>query len=238
MQPATSRSAVEPTSADPTVHTDPAVEADVGPTVGIDVEDPGAADKPRRGRPRSEEAERAILHATLRLLAEHQSITGLSVEAVAQEAGVGKATIYRRWPGKEALIIAAIEAAEVTPTVLAGRSLREDLVSVLENMRRQAIDKRGDGLMGVVAGEIRNHPELHRRYHEVVVEKRRAILRDLLQRGMDSGELRADLPMEVLMDLVTGPILVRKLVRENASLDPELPGQLADALLGGIRARS
>ncbi|GCD96331.1 TetR/AcrR family transcriptional regulator [Embleya hyalina] len=230
MQPATSRSAVEPTPADPTVDSDP--------TVGIDLDDPGAAEKPRRGRPRSEEAERAILHATWRLLAEHRSITGLSVEAVAQEAGVGKATIYRRWPGKEALIIAAIEATEVTPAALAGRSLREDLVSVLDNMRRQAIDNRGDGLMGIVAGEIRNHPELHRRYHEVVVEKRRAILRDLLQRGVDSGELRADLPMEVLMDLVAGPILVRKLVRENASLDPELPGQLADALLGGIRARS
>ncbi|OPC83187.1 hypothetical protein B4N89_21595 [Embleya scabrispora] len=225
MQPATSRSTVEPTAGP----TDPTVEAGV---------DPGAADKPRRGRPRSEEAERAILDATLRLLAEHRSVAGLSVEAVAQEAGVGKATIYRRWPGKEALIIAALEAAEVTPTVLAGRSLREDLVSVLENMRRQAIDKRGDGLMGIVAGEIRSHPELYRRYHEVVVEKRRAILRDLLQRGIDSGELRADLPMEVLMDLVTGPILVRKLVRANASLDPELPAQLVDALLGGIRARS
>ncbi|MGW1992357.1 TetR/AcrR family transcriptional regulator [Embleya sp. NPDC001921] len=218
MQPATSASAAEPLPDTTT--------------------EPGAADKPRRGRPRSEEAERAILDATLRLLDAHRSIAAISVEAVAQEAGVGKATIYRRWPGKEALIVAAVEAAEASPAVLEGRSLREDLILVLEHMRLQAVDKRGDGLMGMLSGEIRSHPELHRRYHEVVVEKRRAILRGLLQRGVDSGELRADLPMEVLMDLVTGPILVRKLVRENASLEPELPGQIADALLGGIRARS
>ncbi|MFI6580563.1 TetR/AcrR family transcriptional regulator [Embleya sp. NPDC050493] len=226
MQPATSASAAVPP-------VDPTAEPPVDP-----VADPGAVDKPRRGRPRSEEAERAILDATLRLLDEHRSIAAISVEAVAQEAGVGKATIYRRWPGKEALIVAAVEAAEAMPAVLKGRSLREDLVLVLEHMRLQAVDKRGDGLMGMLTGEMRSHPELHRRYHEVVVEKRRAILRGLLQRGVDSGELRADLPMEVLMDLVTGPILVRKLVRENASLEPELPGQIADALLGGIRARS
>ncbi|MYV98185.1 TetR/AcrR family transcriptional regulator [Streptomyces sp. SID3343] len=195
-------------------------------------------DKPRRGRPRSEEAERAILTATLRLLDEHRSIAAISVEAVAHEAGVGKATIYRRWPGKEALVVAAVEYAEVPLPTLAGVSLRDDLVTVLETLRLQAIDKRGDGLMGMVAGEMRQHPELHRRYHEVVVHKRRTLLRDLLQRAVDSGELRSDLPMDVLMDLVSGPILVRKLVRQDASLKPELPGQIADALLGGIRARS
>jgi AcrR family transcriptional regulator len=198
----------------------------------------GDSDKPRRGRPRSEVAERAILTATLRLLDEHRSIAAISVEAVAQEAGVGKATIYRRWPGKEALIVAAVEYAEVPLPTLAGVSLRDDLVTMLETIRLQAIDKRGDGLMGMVAGEMRQHPELHRRYHEVVVEKRRDLLRGLLQRGVDSGELRSDLPIDVLMDLVSGPILVRKLVRQDASLEPELPGQIADALLGGIRARS
>jgi AcrR family transcriptional regulator len=220
MQPATPESATT-TSAD-----GPPTPSEIPP------------DKPRRGRPRSEEAERAILTATLRLLDEHRSIAAISVEAVAQEAGVGKATIYRRWPGKEALVVAAVEFAEVPLPTLAGVSLRDDLVTLLETIRLQAIDKRGDGLMGMVAGEMRQHPELHRRYHEVVVEKRRDLLRGLLQRGVDTGELRSDLPMDVLMDLVSGPILVRKLVRENASLEPELPGQIADALLGGIRARS
>jgi len=194
--------------------------------------------KPRRGRPRSEEAERAILDATLRLLDEHRSIAAISIERVAHEAGVGKATIYRRWPGKEALIVAAIEAAEKPLPVLAGVSLREDLEKLLDALRLQAIDKRGDTLMAMFTGEMRRHPEVDRHYHEVVVEKRRALLRAVLQRGLDSGELRADLPMDVLMDLVTGPILVRKLVREDASLEPELPGQIVDALLAGIRAPS
>lgn len=196
------------------------------------------AAKPRRGRPRSEEAERAILDATLRLLDEHRSIAAISIEAVAHEAGVGKATIYRRWPGKEALVVAAIESAEKPPPHLSGVSLRDDLVMIIDTLRLQAIDKRGDGLLAMFAGEMKQHPELSRRYHEVVVEKRRELLRGVLQRGLDSGELRADLPMDVLMDLVTGPILVRKLVREDASLEPELPGQITDALLGGIRAPS
>ena len=60
------------------------------------------------GRPRSERAARAIIDATIDLLAEEGGVAGVSIEAVAARAGVGKTTIYRRWPNKEALIIDAL----------------------------------------------------------------------------------------------------------------------------------
>jgi AcrR family transcriptional regulator len=195
---------------------------------------PGAR---RRGRPRSEQAERAILDATLRLLDETRSVTALTIEAVAQQAGVGKATIYRRWPNKEALVIAAVEAAERPPPDVTGLPVREALVTLVEVMRRHALESRADGLLASILGEVKRHPELARRYHEVVVARRRDVMRGVLRRGVDSGELRDDVPVDLMMDLVSAPMLIRKLVLLDAELSPELPAQIVDAVLAGLASR-
>ncbi|WP_436774017.1 TetR/AcrR family transcriptional regulator [Yinghuangia sp. YIM S09857] len=186
-----------------------------------------------RGRPRSATVERAILETTLRLVGEHGSVGALSIEAVAQQAGVGKATIYRRWPNKEALVIAAVEAAEEPIPELAGESVREDLVRLLEAMRLNLVGQRGEGLVAMVLTEVKQHPELHRRYHEVVIERRREAMRVVLRRGVATGELRADLPVELMRDLLAAPMLIRKLVHET-DLPPELPAQVVDTVLRGI----
>lgn len=186
-----------------------------------------------RGRPRSATVERAILETTLRLIGEQGSVGALSIEAVAQQAGVGKATIYRRWPNKEALVIAAVEAAEEPIPELEGESVRDDLVRLLEAMRLNLVDQRGEGLVAMVLTEVKQHPELHRRYHEVVIERRREVMRVVLRRGIATGELRADLPVELLRDLLAAPMLIRKLIHE-ADLPPELPAQVVDTVLRGI----
>src|SRR5438552_17303325 len=80
------------------------------------------------GRPRSERAEKAIIDATLDLLVEEAGVAGLSIEAIAGRAGVGKTTIYRRWPNKEALIIDALASLKRPLPPVPGRSVREDLV--------------------------------------------------------------------------------------------------------------
>ena len=85
---------------------------------------------PPRGRPRSSEAERAILDATVALYAE-RGMAGLSVEAVAARAGVAKTTIYRRWPSKEELVLAAVTAARGPAPEPPGASVRDDLLFLL-----------------------------------------------------------------------------------------------------------
>lgn len=207
--------------------TDPAPADDGAPGTS---QVPGA--RPR-GRPRSAVAERAILDATMRLVAEQGSLAGLSIEAVAQEAGVGKATIYRRWPNKEALVIAALEAAEQPLPELPGDNVRDDLVLLLDAMRVNLIDARAEGLLSAVLGQVKQHPELGRRYHEVVIEKRREAMRDVLRRGIASGELRDDVSIELMKDLLAAPMLTRKLMQE-LDLPPDLPALIVDTVLAGI----
>src|SRR4051812_38737959 len=81
------------------------------------------------GRPRSERADKAIVDATLALLVEEGGVSGVSIEAVAARAGVGKTTIYRRWPNKEALIIDALAALREPIVEPRGQSVREDLIT-------------------------------------------------------------------------------------------------------------
>src|SRR5437879_4279834 len=82
------------------------------------------------GRPRSERAEKAIIEATLDLLVEEAGVAGMTIEAVASRAGVGKTTIYRRWANKEALIIDALATLKGPVPPLAGVSVRDDLITL------------------------------------------------------------------------------------------------------------
>src|SRR3954462_10843849 len=95
------------------------------------------ADQERKapGRPRNGRADEAILEAVIALLGDGQSVDGISIEAVAAKAGVGKATIYRRWPNKEALIIDAVASMKGPLPDPAGESVRDDLVMLLKASR-------------------------------------------------------------------------------------------------------
>src|SRR5258705_13392688 len=99
---------------------------DVMTTLSSDV----VADQDRKGpgRPRSVRADEAIIDAVIELLGEGTSTDAISIEAVAAKAGVGKATIYRRWSNKEALIIEAVSSMKGPPPVPKGESVRDDLV--------------------------------------------------------------------------------------------------------------
>ncbi|MBS2964573.1 TetR/AcrR family transcriptional regulator [Actinocrinis puniceicyclus] len=164
----------------------------------------------RPGRPRSGQAEEAILDAVFALFSEGATYDGLSMEMIAAEAKVGKATIYRRWPNKEALIIDAIcrrlhpEREKATPP---GVSVREDLVYLLEVMRRHLQEESSGAAYNVLANASKANPTLHRRYHEVVIEPRRDVYRQVLRRGVATGELRPDLDIERAMLMLTAPML-------------------------------
>jgi AcrR family transcriptional regulator len=88
------------------------------------------------GRPRSTEVDRAIIDAVLEEVIE-EGIDGMSIEQVAARAGVAKATVYRRWPNKEALLLEAVTGVEVELPTLVGTSVRDDLVVLVDSMRRR-----------------------------------------------------------------------------------------------------
>ena len=190
------------------------------------------------GRPRSLTAEQAIIDATLTMLVE-SGVGGLSVEAVAVRAGVGKATIYRRWASKDALVIDALARLEAdeSPQVR-GVSLRDDLVTLLEAVRRKSTSTLAGRILPRVVAEAGCRHDLMARYREKVVAPRRARFMDVLRAGMDRGDLRADLDLELVVDLLVAPVVYRLLMRtDDRPLPRDLPAAVVDAVLGGIAGR-
>ncbi|MBU8860070.1 MULTISPECIES: TetR/AcrR family transcriptional regulator [unclassified Micromonospora] len=195
------------------------------------------ADAPRSpGRPRSIRADEAIVDATLDLLAEGSTIESLSIEAIAARAGVGKATIYRRWPGKDALLLDALRTLKGPAPRTTGRSVRDDLVLLVGAVGQHA-DPRVRKIMPCLVPEV-NRSSAHRQAYEAIVEPRRAAMREVLRRGIDSGELRADLDVEVTMSLLTAPMLTQRMLRWHPEHDERMvPERIVDTVLDGLRVR-
>ncbi|MCI0688804.1 MAG: TetR/AcrR family transcriptional regulator [Sporichthyaceae bacterium] len=192
----------------------------------------------RIGRPRSETAERAIIEATLDVIAA-DGVGAVSIEGVAAKAGVGKTTIYRRWPNKEALICDAAASLKQPPPQLPGESVRDDLVLLARAMLANRMTERSGRVHACLMFEAHRHPELAKLYRETVIEPRRELVRNILRRGVKTGELRADLDVDLMLSLVTAPLLYR--TSPIGQLDPEPAGDLAativDSVLGGLQPR-
>jgi len=195
----------------------------------------GTATARRPGRPRSERADRAIIDAALSLFAE-SGAEGLCIEKVAARAGVGKATIYRRWPGKEDLLLDAIAALKEPLPAPLGRSVREDLIILLSAMRKEHADPRRAREFALLLGEGAKYPRLMARYQETVVEPRREVIRSVLRRGMAAGELRDDSDVEAVLFMLTGAVVIRGKAGPG-SFPPEFVERLVDELLYGLLPR-
>jgi AcrR family transcriptional regulator len=189
------------------------------------------------GRPRSERAAKAIVAATLDLLAEEGGVAGVSIEAVAARPGVGKTTIYRRWPNKEALIIDALAALKVPFPVPGGDSVREDLIAIARAFMTDRTDrKRLDCYWNIIGGAER-YPELMARFTREVIEPRRDVIRTVLRRGVASGQLRADLDVEVTLWLIMGAVAQRARAHGAGPMPDDFAVKVIDALMAGIAAR-
>lgn len=184
------------------------------------------------GRPRSERAEKAIIEATLDLLAAESGVAGVSIEAVAARAGVGKTTIYRRWPSKEALIVDALGSAKPPLPQPSGRSVREDLTEIALAMAAER-GRRHTRCFWNVVGGAEKHPDLYARYKQDVIEPRRAIVLDVLRRGVRNGELRADLDVEVAMTMLVGSLATK---RPQETFPDGYAEAVVDTLMTGIGA--
>jgi AcrR family transcriptional regulator len=204
---------------------------DQGP--GTETESGPAAETCRRpGRPRSEQAEHSIIEATLDLFAE-QGFEGVCVEAVATRAGVGKATIYRRWPNKEELLLAAFGSLKSPFPEPKGESVRDDLLAMVKVMCADKSDPRKARRYALLLGEGEKYPRLMARYKETVVQPRRDAMRAVIRRGIQTGELRPDTDVEIAMLTLTGVIMANE-----KAFDDDFATRLVDGLLLGLAARS
>ncbi|HYB17875.1 MAG TPA: TetR/AcrR family transcriptional regulator [Streptosporangiaceae bacterium] len=189
----------------------------------------------RPGRPRSEQAEQAIIEATLDLFAE-KGFEGVCVELVAARAGVGKATIYRRWPNKQELLLAAFASLKSPFPEPKGVSVRDDLLAMVEVMCADKADPRKARRYALLLGEGEKYPRLMARYKETVVQPRRDAMRAVIRHGIQTGELRADTDVEIAMLSLTGAIMSQE-KSEDGTFDGDFAARLVDGLLLGLSAR-
>jgi AcrR family transcriptional regulator len=171
------------------------------------------------GRPRSETAHKAVLRSTLALL-KRVGFHELKMESVADRAGVGKATVYRWWPNKAELVIAAFVLA--VESELRFPSAGPVLESIHTQMRRWAVIFRSPlgQIVATVIGAGQSEPEILEAFRSHWVEPRRIEARKLLQQAITKGEIRGDLDPEAVLDLFYGPLYLRLLLK-HAPLDEE-----------------
>lgn len=183
------------------------------------------------GRPRNAGADLAILDATTQLLIEG-GFGRLSVDAVAARAGVGKATIYRRWRSKTELLRATLARLKETTEGTDTGDVRSDLRAFLRASVEHFVDSEAAHLMPQLCAEAQFDAELRELLHTNSKGRRDAI-RQILERAQRRGELRTDLDFDVVIDMLTAPIFIRKLIT-GAPIDTYATDAAVELLLPGI----
>jgi AcrR family transcriptional regulator len=181
------------------------------------------------GRPRNADATEAILTATLEQLTE-AGMAGLSMDVVAHRAGVGKATIYRRWASKEALVLDALRTAIAPIPVPDEGSLRADLIAYTDELVVRFEAGRGSDVLPHLVAASCHDGELRASLDDYV-RGGQSTLRLLLRRGIDRGELPAGTDVDLAVEGVLGPIFYRHLLSGEA-VDRALARRLVEQVLG------
>jgi AcrR family transcriptional regulator len=184
------------------------------------------------GRPREERADRAIVTATLELIAEH-GVRDLRMDDIADRARVGKATIYRRYRSKDELVIAAVAALVSEIKIPDSGSTQGDLLELMIN----AVDVYSGSVeaaaMPSLVDAMSGNVGLARAVREGFLAGRRTALRAVLERGVERGDLRADLDFELALDVLGGPLFYRLLVT-GGPIDRELAEGVVELILRGF----
>ena len=164
------------------------------------------------GRPRDANRDEAILQATMQILRE-EGYAGLTIEGVAAGAKVGRPTIYRRWPSKPALAVAALVSSGrlAMPGPDTG-SLRDDLLTVQRHQIELMNSPESRRITAGLVADLVADPELAETYVSQYLVPRRATVWQVLQRAVERGELDADVDLAFVNDLLIGPLFMRAVV--------------------------
>src|ERR1700728_2929633 len=184
-----------------------------------------------RGRPRSEKAHKAILGAAAELLLE-RGLAAVSMDAVAEQAGVSKATIYRWWPTKETLALDALytEWAAAAPDPRDTGSLRGDLLALLRPWARLVSRRPYARVIAGLITQAQTDPAFAAQYQERIIQPRRDQAREIFRRAIKRGEIPADTKVEVALDLLYGP-LYHRLLHGHAPLNDRFVREAIDMAL-------
>jgi AcrR family transcriptional regulator len=182
------------------------------------------------GRPRSEASKRAVLEATFELL-NTTTVRALTIEAIAQKAGVGKTTIYRWWTGKTALVIETfidvmVSGTPIPKTKTAGEAIAKHLSLLV---------KQYNGKLGRVVAqtlaESQFEPETLSEFRRQFFAERRVAVREVIEGGIKSGEFDRKLDVDIALDTIYGAIYFRLLIG-HLPLDQAFAKALAKMALG------
>ena len=169
-----------------------------------------------------------ILTAALDLLGE-VGYGGLTIEAVAARAGVGKSTIYRHWTGKPELVEDAIRTLKTPVAPPAGGSVRGRVTDLLRQMATNMADSTWSTCLPAIIDAAERDPEVMAIQRRLSCDRRQMLV-DLLAEGVDRGEIAPDVDLCLLAECLVGPIIVRRLLLHEP-LDPATVGVLVDQLI-------
>lgn len=184
-------------------------------------------------RPRSEEARQKVLDASVELIA-LSGVGSFTVDAVAARSGVAKTTIYRNWASGNELLMAAMKCSIAPmPTPNTG-SLRGDLIQLYNFAVQMFSQPAVLGTMFEVMARIQSDPQVES-IHAAMEHERTMPLKTVLQLAQGRGEIAADANLDLLVDVVGGPVLTRRMFRGSQFSEQEIEG-VVDLVLGGILA--
>jgi len=186
----------------------------------------------RPGRPRNVATDEAILDAAVDLLSE-QGFLALTIEAVAARAGVAKTTLYRRWANKDDLLLDAVSCIKGPSFEPPGDSVRGDLLVMITRMRDGWFKGRFGRLMGRLAADGIDRPDLYREGKERYVAPRHAAMRRVIQRGVAEGSIRDDVDPEWVISMLAAPVISAALTHQDPLPDAQLEF-IVDTVLRGV----
>jgi AcrR family transcriptional regulator len=188
--------------------------------------------KPRPGRPRSEAVHRAILETAIsQVLA--SGFRAVSIESIASGAGVGKTTIYRRWPNKAAVVMDAFLMEVAPETAFPQRERAIDSLRQQMLLQVRAFRSKYGSLIRSLLGEAQFDTELHEAFRERWLMPRRLMLRAVIEEAMRQGDFRNDIDPELAMDMLYAPLYYRLLLGSGPITDVFMMGILDQACCKG-----
>lgn len=187
---------------------------------------------PPTGRPRDASIDVKVIGCALDMLNEC-GLGGMSVEGIAARAGVSKASIYRRWDSKDELVVDAVASLIEETDLPDTGDIRTDLRATVAGMRGFVCDSRAGEVLPWMAGEIARQSAVGRRYRTSVVEAKRTKVAHLVSRAVERGELRSDLDVDTAVDMILGPVIMRRLIGSLDGTPESWTDDFVDALLHG-----
>jgi len=185
------------------------------------------------GRPRNAAHDTAIVEAAQELLGK-AGYNSLTIDSVAARAGVGRPTIYRRWPSKAALVIGALGGRSLESGSRPDTgNLRDDLLAIRRLQLELLSSSEGQRVLPGLAADMADHPELHPRFYERYVAPWREAVQEAVERAAARGEIPVGLDGRLVADVLTGPLVFRVLFA-GEQLDERALEPAVDLILAGL----